>query len=78
LNTLAASIQKLSSKPLEITHVPCSIFEDKLKVDPNDIGATLWLGWDSGKGLHPNSPSHNVLPGWEPKKALDVLKSLML
>jgi hypothetical protein len=77
LNSLAASVQELSTKPVEITRIPRSTFEERLKADPNDHFAVLILGWDSGKGLHPNPPSHDLIPGWQPKKALDVLKPLI-
>jgi hypothetical protein len=76
-NSLAASIKELASKPVEITHVPRSEFEEKVKADANDFFSALLLAWDQGKGLHPNPPTHDVIPNWEPKKVLEVLKPLI-
>jgi hypothetical protein len=53
------------------------VFEKKLKADPNDAFSALFLGWDTGKGLHPNKPSNDVYPDWKPKKAVEVLKPLI-
>jgi hypothetical protein len=53
------------------------VFEEKLQANPADPFAALFLGWDTGKGLHPNPPSHGLIPGWQPKKALEVLKPLI-
>lgn len=55
-------------------HIPRSAFEEKLKADPNDVFSSLLLGWDTGKGFHPGKLSHDLVPGWQPKKALDVLR----
>jgi hypothetical protein len=77
-NSLAASVQELASKPVEITHVPRSVFEEKVKADPNDFFSALFLAWDQGKGLHPNPPTHDVIPNWQPKKVLEVLKPLIV
>jgi hypothetical protein len=49
------------------------VFQEKLKADPNDAISAVFLGWDTGKGLHPGKPSHDLVPGWQPKKVLDVL-----
>jgi hypothetical protein len=75
-NSLAALVKELSSKPIEITHTPRSVLEEKLKADPNDTVSALFLSWDAGKGLLPNKPSNDVYPDWNPKKAVDVLKTL--
>jgi hypothetical protein len=76
-NSLAASIANLSSKPIEITHIPRSVLEDKVRDDPNDTVSGVLLGWDLGQGLHPNKSSNDVYPDWNPKKVVDVLKALV-
>jgi uncharacterized protein YbjT (DUF2867 family) len=76
-NSLAISLQEVSSKPIEIIHIPRSAVEARLKANPDDFLAALSLGWDSGKALHQHPNSHALIPGWEPKKALEVLRPLL-
>jgi uncharacterized protein YbjT (DUF2867 family) len=77
-NSLAASIQEISSKPIEIKHLPRAMLEEKVRANPNDALTAMWLGWDKGQGLHPNEPSNALVPGWQPKTALDILKPLIV
>jgi hypothetical protein len=57
--------------------VPRSQFEEALAKNPDDVFSDLLLGWDTGKGVvtHTTEELDNtkVWPGWNPKKAVEVL-----
>jgi hypothetical protein len=76
-NSLAVQLQELSGKKFDITHVPRSVFEENITKNPQDAFSGLFLGWDLGKGKHPNTLSNDVYPDWHPKSALGVLKPLL-
>jgi hypothetical protein len=74
-NGLTKALERLSGKKFEITHIPRATLEEKLAA--GDPFAGLFLGWDTGLGLHPSPLSHDVYPGFKPKTALEVLGPLV-
>jgi hypothetical protein len=76
-NALAEALQKSSSKPLEVTHVPRAELERRLEENPADARTDLLLGWDTGKGALPYPLLNDVWPEWKPKKALETLLALV-
>jgi hypothetical protein len=74
LNTLAAKLEKLSDNKLDISHIPRSVLEENVLKNPRDAFASLFLGWDLGKGSHPNPLSNGMYPDWNPKTAVEVLQ----
>jgi hypothetical protein len=75
-NKIAAELQVLAKKPLEITHTPRAEFERRRAENPHDVLATLFLGWDTGlAALEPLS--NDLWPEWKPKKVVDILRPMM-
>jgi hypothetical protein len=74
---LAEALQKASSKPLEVTHVPRAELERIVKENPADAESALLLGWDTGKGALPHPLSNHLWPEWKPKNTLDILLPLL-
>jgi hypothetical protein len=73
LNRLAASLQLVSSKLLTVKHVPRRRLERRLRKNPDDIMTSVFMGWDSGSGEHPNELSNHLWPEWKPKKAIETM-----
>jgi hypothetical protein len=76
-NSLAAQLQDVSDKKFDISNMPRSMLEDNIAKDPQDAYSALFLGWDLGKGKHPNALSNDIYPDWHPKSAIEVLKPLL-
>jgi hypothetical protein len=75
-NKVAAELQALAKKSLEITHTPRTEFERRRAENPHDVLATLFLGWDTGlAALEPLS--NDLWPEWKPKKVVDILRPMM-
>jgi hypothetical protein len=74
---LAEALQKASSKPLDLIHVPRADLERNVKENPADMPSIFMLHWDSGKAALPLPLSNDLWPEWKPKKALEVLSSLL-
>jgi hypothetical protein len=77
LKTLAEALQKASSKPLEVTHVPRAELERNVKENPAESPSTFMLHWDTGKAALPYPLSNDLWPEWKPKKALEILTPML-
>jgi hypothetical protein len=66
----------VSSKPLEIVHVPRAELQKRVDADASDAFSAMLLGWADGKGALPGPLSNDLWPEWKPKKALEILTPL--
>jgi hypothetical protein len=76
-NELARSVQRISSEPFEIVRVPRSELEDRLKADPDDIVAGIFLGFENGLGLHPDPLANDLVKCHKWKTAIEVLRPMI-
>lgn len=74
-NDIVERYQAKSGKTLNVTYRSRTELEASLKANPADVISYLQLKWDLGEGVvgKPEELANSLLPGWQPKKVLDVL-----
>jgi hypothetical protein len=77
LYDLAQALQKASSKPLEITRTGRASLEEKIAANPKDLMSLFALAWDDGKGAHAPALSNDLVPGWKPRSAVEILTRML-